>query len=115
MEELQDHGIFEGNAYQDGRQLYSHVNMRDLVRTAGFANEEEAAVAMVEAVSPIGELNERRSQHYSCDATHTIDYPYPKTEVGILQLPKMPWDYQNSARNYLATSVVSFIVGASIF
>ena len=45
----------------------------------------------------------------------SVDYPFYKTYSGALQLDKMPWDYKNDARNYLIGSVVSAIIGASIF
>jgi hypothetical protein len=38
-----------------------------------------------------------------------------KTEAGALQLPSMPWELRNRAKNYLGVSVISFIVGASLF
>ena len=37
-------------------------------------------------------------------------YAWEKTEVGALQLQKMPWDLKNEAKNYLAASLFSFFV-----
>lgn len=115
LPELQSHGIFEGNAYQDGRQLYTYANIDDFVRTANFENYNEAKVAIVERLHETGDLNERRKKHNSNDADFAEDYPYAKTEAGALQLPKMPWDYKNAAKLYFGTSIASFIVAASVF
>ena len=115
LSELQDHGIFQGNAYQDGRQKYNYANIDDLARTSGFLNRKQAGVAVVERLHEIGDINERRRQHYSCDASFTEEYPYAKTEAGALQQKNMPWDYKNNAKMYFASSVASFIVGASVF
>jgi len=44
-----------------------------------------------------------------------VDYPYYKTEAGALQLAVNPWDYKNKSVYYFGGSLVSFIVGASLF
>ena len=115
LEDLQEHGFFDGNAYQDGRQRYSYANMEDLSKTPNFLNRKQASVAMIEQLHPIGDLNERRGKRYAHDMDYKEDYPWAKTEAGALQLSKMPWDYTNDAKIYLATSFFSFLVGASIF
>ena len=63
----------------------------------------------------MGELSERNAKRRACDMDHTAVYPWAKTESGALQLAKMPWDYKNDAKVYLATSIASLIVGASVF
>lgn len=72
-------------------------------------------MAVVERLCETGDLNERRGKRYSHDADGALDYPYYKTEAGALQLPIMPWDYQNRAKKILLAGVMSFIVGASVF
>ena len=85
------------------------------MKSAGFQNKKQASVAIVERLCEVGDVNERRGKLYSNDADFADDYPYYKTEAGALQLPQMPWDYKNSARNYGLFGVASFIVGASLF
>lgn len=115
LDELKEHGWLQGNAYQDGRQLYSYANLDDLSKTTNFLNRKQASVAVIEELHQLGDLNERRAQRYANDMDHKAVYPWAKTESGALQLAKMPWDYRNDSKFYFATSLASFIVGASVF
>ena len=60
-------------------------------------------------------LDERRSERRALDCCATVNYPYAKTETGALQLPKMPWQYKNESKNYFFGSLISLVLGASIF
>lgn len=115
LEELQDHGFLEGNAYQDGRQQFTYANIDDISKTTNFLNRKQASVAVIEELHQLGDLNERHAKRYANDMDYTAVYPWAKTEAGALQLPKMPWDYKNEAKIYFATSIASLIVGASVF
>jgi len=86
-----------------------------MARTAEFKNKKESSVAVVERLYETGDLNERRGKRYSHDADGALDYPYYKTEAGALQLPTMPWEHKNRAKALFASSIISFIVGASVF
>ena len=70
---------------------------------------------MIERLYENGDLNERRGKRYSNDCDFAIPYPYYKTESGAIQSGNMPWDYKNSAKGYLAGSLISLVLGASIF
>lgn len=115
LTELQNPTLFNGNAYQEARLAYSYADLDDFARSTGFINKKQASVALIERLHENGDLNERRGQRYNNDASFTDDYPYYKTEAGALQLPEMPWDLKNSAKNYLVASVATFVVGASVF
>jgi hypothetical protein len=60
-------------------------------------------------------LDERRSERRALDCAGTLNYPYAKTETGALQLPRMPWQYKNDAKNYFVGGLFGLVVGASIF
>lgn len=115
LSDLQEHGILDGNAYQDGRQKFSYANLDDISKTANFLNRKQSAVAVIEELNENGDLNERRGKRYANDMDYKQIYPWAKTEAGALQLHKMPWDYRNDAKYYFITSIASFIVGASVF
>lgn len=115
LEELQNNSITKGNAYQNGRQDYYNANVKDFARTSALVNEKQASVAVVERLHELGILDERYHQRYACNGQFSEDYPYAKTEAGALQLPTMPWDYKNRARNYLFGSIACLVVGASVF
>lgn len=78
-------------------------------------NRKQNTVAVVERLYETGDLNERRGKRYSIDCDFALDHPYYKTEAGALQTGAMPWDYKNRAKNFLGVSLVSLIVGASVF
>jgi hypothetical protein len=86
-----------------------------MARKTELLNTSEASVAVVESLAPNGKLDERTGKHYSMDCESSFFYPVAKTESGALQLPSMPWDLKNRAKVSLGMSVVSFIVGASLF
>lgn len=115
LPELKNTSWTKGNAYQYGRLDYYSADIKDFARSSGLLNEKQASVAVVERLHELGILDERHHQRYACNNQFTELYPYAKTESGALQLPKMPWDYRNDARNYLLGSIASLIVGASIF
>lgn len=114
LEDLGDRGI-SGNAVQQGRQLYSQANIDDIAETSGLKNRKQASVAVVERLHETGDLNERLGKRYSNDADFALTYPYVKTETGAITSGKMPWNFKNESKAYLATSLISLIVGASVF
>lgn len=72
-------------------------------------------MAVVERLYEEGPLDERSPKRRNNTGQFSEDYPWYKNYSGALQLAKMPWDYTNDARNYLIGSVLTAIVGASIF
>lgn len=89
--------------------------MEDIARSSGLKNKKQAQVAVIERLYETGDVNERRAKRYSNDCDFSLTYPYYKTEAGALQSDTMPWDYKNRSKNYLAASLISLIVGASVF
>jgi len=115
LDELRNDSWFQGNAYQPGRRFYTNADLQDIGRTSQLLNREQASVAVLEQLHETGDYNERSSVRFDVDAASTAEYPWAKTEAGALQLYKMPWDYKNESKQYLAASIFSFLVGASIF
>lgn len=48
MDDLGQKGLFDGNAYQDGRLRYSHADLEDMARSSQLKNRKQAEVAVVE-------------------------------------------------------------------
>lgn len=115
LDELRNHTWFRGNAYHQGRRYYTCADLEDLGKSSELLNREQASVAVLERLHETGIYDERSSVRYGVDSHCTEPYPWAKTEAGALQLYKMPWDYKNDAKHYLAASLFSFLVGASIF
>ena len=115
MSELSNKQMFNGNAYQKGRELYNCADLEDMGKACELLNKEQASVAIIERLAETGNYDERSPSRRGHDAQFSIPYPFAKTESGALQLDKMPWDHRNDAKEYLAASVVGFLVGASIF
>ena len=115
LDELSNDSWFQGNAYQKGRRFYNNADLQDMGKSSELLNREQASVAVLEQLHETGNYDERNSVRFGVDAASTAEYPWAKTEAGALQLYKMPWDYKNEAKHYLAASVFSFLVGASIF
>jgi hypothetical protein len=86
-----------------------------MAKSSELLNREQVAVAVIERLSETGLLDERNSCRRDVDAAFTEPYPWPKNESGALQLDKMPWHHKNDATHYFFGSVITFIVGASIF
>lgn len=105
----------DGNSTAEEKRGFTNADTQDFATASGFVNHKQAGVAVIEQLHELGVLDERRSERRAVDCCLTANYPYAKTESGALQLPRMPWQYKNDAKNYLIGSVFSFIVGASIF
>lgn len=115
LDELRNTSMFQGNAYQKGRLFYTSTDLQDLAKSSELLNREQASVAVLEQLHETGNYDERDSVRYGVSSQFTEEYPWAKTESGALQLYKMPWQYKNESKHYLAASLFSFIVGASIF
>jgi cytochrome oxidase assembly protein ShyY1 len=115
LEELKNNSWFQGNAYQKGRLFYTSADLQDLAKSSELLNKEQASVAVLEQLHETGNFDERSSVRFGVDAHFTEQYPWAKTESGALQLATMPWEFRNDSKHYLAASIFSFIVGASVF
>ena len=115
MDEYSNSSLIQGNAPQKGRGIFTNTDRQDLAEYSELENKDQASVAILERLYPTGVYDERSSQRYGTNATFDEPFPWFKTEAGALQLEKMPWDLTYDAKCYFATSLASFLVGASIF
>ena len=59
----------------------------------------------------VGKLDEKDVRHYDLDCDHHQDYPYLKTNSGILQKRGcMPWDYQQKQYYWALAGVTSTLI-----
>lgn len=56
-----------------------------------------------------GKLDERCHNRYAIDGDFHLDYPYPKSLAGALQLAKMPWDYKREAVIWSGVAAGAFL------
>jgi hypothetical protein len=115
LPELSNSSLLKGNSTDETKRQFTNADCQDFAKAAGFINAREAGVAVIERLHQVGILDERKHERRAVDACLTENYPYPKTEAGALQLPRMPWQYKNDAWNYFYGSLGTFLVGASIF
>ena len=115
LPELNRSSLLDGNSTDETKREFTTADCQDFVKASGFINVREAGVAVVEQLHQLGVLDERRSERRAIDCCATENYPYAKTETGAIQLPKMPWQYRNDSKHYFWGSLVSLVLGASIF
>ena len=79
MSELSNDDIFNGNAYQTGRQLFNNSDLEDMGKRSELVNREQASVAVIERLAETGIYDERSSNRRGVDASFTEPYPWAKT------------------------------------
>lgn len=48
LDELSNHTLFKGNAYQKGRRFYTNADVEDLGKSSELQNQQQASVAVLE-------------------------------------------------------------------
>ena len=69
--QLQNPGILEGNAYQQGRLHYRYADLDDFARSSGLKNKKQASIGVIERLQEKGHYNERHGQRYDVQASMT--------------------------------------------
>lgn len=59
MSELSNKQMFNGNAYQKGREFYNCADLEDMGKGCELLNKNEASVAVIERLAETGKFDER--------------------------------------------------------
>ncbi|CAD8048601.1 unnamed protein product [Paramecium sonneborni] len=111
LPELQDNTY--GNVANLRNPSWSYADLQLMAQATGFKNADKIGKVVLERACFDTPLDERNMRTYDLDADHHMDYPYLKSNSGILYHKNhMPWDWQRAKQQALGSTVLFGALGA---
>ncbi|CAD8142043.1 unnamed protein product [Paramecium octaurelia] len=111
LPELQDNSF--GNVANRRNSEWTYADLQLMGQFTGFKNADKIGKVVLERANFNTPLDERNMRTYDLDADHHLDYPYLKSNSGILYHKNhMPWDWQRAKQQALGSTVLFGALGA---